>query len=135
MTFGQGEAQYNLIIELYAAGNIVLTDKDYNILSLLRSYKLKDDTTVSVGNVYPHEEARQIQKLTTEQVKATVQAAGQKALKNSLDFGLSLIEATLILNVDGYEPAVVEHAILSAGLDPKMKASDVSMYKPSYVTH
>jgi predicted ribosome quality control (RQC) complex YloA/Tae2 family protein len=88
MTFGQGEAQYNLVVELYAAGNIVLTDKDYNILSLLRSYKLKDETIVSVGNVYPHEEARQIQKITTERVKTTLQAAGAKALKNGLDFGI-----------------------------------------------
>eukprot|EP01127_Copromyxa_protea_P022660 TRINITY_DN8259_c0_g1_i2.p1 TRINITY_DN8259_c0_g1~~TRINITY_DN8259_c0_g1_i2.p1 ORF type:complete len:1045 (-),score=329.71 TRINITY_DN8259_c0_g1_i2:172-3051(-) len=113
MTFGQGEAQYNLVVELYAAGNIVLTDKDFNILSLLRSYTLKDDTTVSVGNVYPHnQEARNIQRVTLEQAQASLKTAGQKALKNGLDF-------------EGYEPAVIEHAILVAGLDPKMKSSDV----------
>lgn len=91
MTFGQGEAQYNLIVELYAAGNIVLTDKDFNILTLLRSYKLKDETVVTVGNVYPHEEARQIQKVTAERAKAALQAAGAKTLKNGLDFGAKLI--------------------------------------------
>lgn len=89
MTFGQGEAQYKLIVELYAAGNIVLTDKDYNILTLLRSYKLKDETMVSVGNVYPHEEARQIQPVSQEQLKKSLTAAGQKAIKNGLDLGTS----------------------------------------------
>jgi len=34
-------------------GNIVLTDRDYKIVTLLRSYKLADETNVTVGVKYP----------------------------------------------------------------------------------
>lgn len=40
LTFGSGDVAHHLIIELYDRGNIVLTDKDYMILSLLRNYTL-----------------------------------------------------------------------------------------------
>ena len=36
--FGQGEACYHIILEMYAKGNMVLTDYQYNILGLLRSH-------------------------------------------------------------------------------------------------
>ena len=71
-TFGMGDGRCHLIVELYAAvllsvasfssyaytfwqGNIVLTDKDYKIVSLLRSYKLADETNVTVGVTYPQD--------------------------------------------------------------------------------
>lgn len=34
---GSGEARYHLIVELYDKGNVVLTDAEHNILTLLRS--------------------------------------------------------------------------------------------------
>lgn len=41
LTFGSGELEAHLIVELYDRGNVVLTDKDYTILSLLRAYTLE----------------------------------------------------------------------------------------------
>ena len=38
--FGTDEFAAHIIVELYAQGNVILTDKDYTILSLLRSYTL-----------------------------------------------------------------------------------------------
>ena len=53
LTFGMGEYAYHVIVELYAAGNVILTDADYRILSLLRNYELEEDNRkVAVGEIY-----------------------------------------------------------------------------------
>lgn len=43
LTFGSGDAQHHVIVELYDRGNIVLTDKSYNILNILRPRKEGED--------------------------------------------------------------------------------------------
>lgn len=40
LQFGREEFAAHLIVELYAQGNVILTDHEYTILSLLRSYTL-----------------------------------------------------------------------------------------------
>jgi predicted ribosome quality control (RQC) complex YloA/Tae2 family protein len=35
-TFGSGPAAHHVILELYAGGNVILTDANYEILTLLR---------------------------------------------------------------------------------------------------
>lgn len=57
LTFGKGEAAYHILVELYASGNVILTDHDYTILSLLRSHKFEDDATIAVKAKYPFSHA------------------------------------------------------------------------------
>ena len=40
LQFGKEEHAAHMIVELYAQGNVILTDHEYTILSLLRSYTL-----------------------------------------------------------------------------------------------
>ena len=40
LQFGRDEFAAHILVELYAQGNIILTDENYTILSLLRSYTL-----------------------------------------------------------------------------------------------
>lgn len=48
------EHQVHLILELYAAGNVVLTDGNYSIMTLLRRHKLHDaDVNFAVRQSYP----------------------------------------------------------------------------------
>ncbi|KAI9193299.1 uncharacterized protein BJ171DRAFT_272433 [Polychytrium aggregatum] len=63
MQFGDGEFAYHLIVELYASGNILLTDHEYRIMTLLRVVELDgtaipgnraDDARFAVGEVYPN---------------------------------------------------------------------------------
>ncbi len=51
MQFGVGERAHHVIIELYAQGNIILTDHEYQILQLLRSHDMSD-AKVSVGRKF-----------------------------------------------------------------------------------
>ena len=50
--FGNGETTYHVILELYAGGNIILTDYKFEILALLRVYKLADGTEVNIRQRY-----------------------------------------------------------------------------------
>lgn len=36
LQFGTGEVEHHIILEVYDRGNLVLTDKDYTILNILR---------------------------------------------------------------------------------------------------
>lgn len=55
MQFGEGDYCYHLILELFASGNVILTDKDYKILNTLRRYIYDDDNKILVSQVYPME--------------------------------------------------------------------------------
>jgi predicted ribosome quality control (RQC) complex YloA/Tae2 family protein len=68
LTFGKGEACYHILVELYASGNVILTDHEYTILSLLRSHKFEDDANISVKSKYPfsHAAGMTIDSITTD---------------------------------------------------------------------
>ena len=53
LTFGKGENAYHILVELYASGNVILTDSTYTILSLLRSHKFEEDARIAVKQAYP----------------------------------------------------------------------------------
>ena len=55
-------------------GNIILTDKDYNIITLLRTYKYKEsDVLVAVNRKYAVEDAQQQQQITAEDVEKALE--------------------------------------------------------------
>jgi predicted ribosome quality control (RQC) complex YloA/Tae2 family protein len=53
LQFGKDEFAAHIIVELYAQGNIILTDENYTILSLLRSYTLDGAPVVEDGEQGP----------------------------------------------------------------------------------
>eukprot|EP00536_Pseudo-nitzschia_multiseries_P015154 jgi/Psemu1/217046/e_gw1.831.20.1 len=54
LVFGSGDAQrHSLMLELYARGNLVLTNSEYTILSLLRSHEYNKKMDIKVGHAYP----------------------------------------------------------------------------------
>jgi hypothetical protein len=57
--FGSGETAYFVILELYAGGNVVLTDCYYVVLNVLRTHSKDMDALIRVGRVYPGLEAKE----------------------------------------------------------------------------
>ena len=51
--FGSGDTGFHIILELYANGNIILTDGNYEILALLRSHQFEEDVAIKVNEIYP----------------------------------------------------------------------------------
>jgi len=173
LTFGSGESTNHLILELYASGNIILTDKDFTILSLLRAYKTEEkdgtdkpektekqmekqtekvepidgeETTirVAVGEKYPIHVAKQHDPITRAKLDTIMQSALQAKepvvplvvgtetpkvevttkteSKKEKNPGQMSLKQLLNTNLD-FGPALVEHCILTAGLQPFIKIS------------
>lgn len=60
LKFGKGEAAFHILVELYASGNVILTDHEYTILSLLRSHKFDEESKIAVKQQYPFSHAAQM---------------------------------------------------------------------------
>eukprot|EP01105_Mastigella_eilhardi_P000522 TRINITY_DN105_c0_g1_i1.p1 TRINITY_DN105_c0_g1~~TRINITY_DN105_c0_g1_i1.p1 ORF type:complete len:1068 (+),score=349.96 TRINITY_DN105_c0_g1_i1:41-3244(+) len=59
LTFGVGERACHIIVEMYAQGNLILTDNTYLILASLRTHKYDQDTVVGAKHSYPLHLAKQ----------------------------------------------------------------------------
>ncbi|CAG8705861.1 6103_t:CDS:2, partial [Scutellospora calospora] len=119
---GVGEATtYHIIAEFYASGNIIFTDHNYTILSLLRIVQPKENEKIAVGQIYninsvsrvgePVTRFRLREALTTQTSKDSL----KKVLNAKLSYGQSL----------------TEHAILLANLNPNMKVGTVDISEDS----
>ena len=51
LRFGSGEHCAHLLLELYAGGNLLLTDHTYTVLALLRAHKFADGAEAAVHRV------------------------------------------------------------------------------------
>ncbi|VEU36224.1 unnamed protein product [Pseudo-nitzschia multistriata] len=73
LVFGSGDTQrHSLMLELYARGNLVLTNSEYTILSLLRSHeynKKNDDSDANTTNDEKKEDSAVVASNDTIQVK------------------------------------------------------------------
>ncbi|PON64888.1 Zinc finger, CCHC-type [Parasponia andersonii] len=71
--FGLGANAYYVILELYAQGNIILTDCDFTVMTLLRSHR-DDDKGVAImsRHRYPTEICRTFQRTTIEKLQAAL---------------------------------------------------------------
>lgn len=145
-TFGSDALQCHLILELYAAGNIILTDESYNILSLLRTHKFDENVKVAVKQVYPVQvlgtsadadgeaaskspKERCIQ--TTAALTAFVDkwfadqrakvAAGAGGKKKQAQQTLKQLLLVKDSTFGGLGPVIVEHCIVRAELAPTLK--------------
>jgi predicted ribosome quality control (RQC) complex YloA/Tae2 family protein len=96
-TFGTGPVQCHILVELYAAGNVILTDSDYKILTLLRPYKTDEDSTiVAVGQTYPIGNSKKMEMPTASTIQDLLKANSDLNLKEFLTqnfpFGAEMIE-------------------------------------------
>lgn len=121
MTFGSGEVAHHLICEFYAGGNIVLTDANYKILALLRTYKAEDGSmNVSIGETYPTV-AQQTLKLPTSETL-------DEAIK-SANMNTAIRDVMAKHFVIGTE--MIDHCLASCGIDGRAKAPT---YLPEWTT-
>ncbi|KAF9346640.1 hypothetical protein BGX26_001841 [Mortierella sp. AD094] len=104
---------YHIIAEFYAAGNLILTDGHYKILSILRVVQPNEKVRMAVGEIYDVGAlTRSFEPIQKENLIEVLKAAGPKdILKKVLNTKLF------------YGPALTEHAILSADLVPNTVVS------------
>ncbi|GFR49968.1 hypothetical protein Agub_g12107, partial [Astrephomene gubernaculifera] len=108
LTLGSGQAAVHLILEMYAQGNIVLTDSRYEVLTLLRSHR--DDArglVVMARHPYPMAAVRLAARVTQGQLQQAAAAAG----------GGGMSYKALLSAVLPYGPTIAEHVAMDAGFD------------------
>lgn len=141
--FGLGDNANYVILELYAQGNIILTDSSFTVMTLLRSHR-DDDKGLAImsRHRYPMESCRVFERTTTTKLQTAltsskedindeaVQANGngtdlsyvEKDKQGSRKGGKSFATLKIVLGEAlGYGPALSEHIILDAGLIPNEK--------------
>ena len=135
--FGTGESRHTIVLELYARGNLLMTDGNYKILALLRSHDY-DEVQVKAGQVYPVTYATSI----TNESKGLLGMTDKEATKwfdgvlapngpetdqpnNGKSSSTSMPLKALLLKpssgVHHYGPSLLEHCLLCANLDPMTK--------------
>ncbi|OQR81173.1 hypothetical protein ACHHYP_16685 [Achlya hypogyna] len=129
-TFGDGDQRHHLILELYAAGNIILTDQNYSILSLLRSHTYDDQVKVAVKQVYPMENAMVVGNSAAAAftsgstlvafIQQYVQEQATKE-KSKKQYTLKQILMSKESGLGGFGPTIVEHCIVKANLASSLK--------------
>ncbi|CAM6100258.1 unnamed protein product [Calypogeia fissa] len=73
--FGLGETAHHVMLELYAQGNLVVTDAKYNILQILRTWKDEEKgLSMMVHQRYPVDSCRLLQRTTEEKLDALFRA-------------------------------------------------------------
>lgn len=144
LTFGSDQLQCHLILELYASGNIILTDENYNILSLLRTHKFDENVKMAVKQVYPVEVLEKKSPSESIQsapelnafiakwfedldVKAAVVGGGASKAKKKVQ----TLKQLLLMkesSFGGLGPVIVEHCIVSTGLQPTLKIKNAAEF-------
>lgn len=74
--FTAGDEDYHIILELYAQGNLLFTDKNYQIITLLRSHTFEEDVKYAKGEIYPFTHAAGLtfsQPLKLDQIQSSVE--------------------------------------------------------------
>ncbi|CBI22840.3 unnamed protein product, partial [Vitis vinifera] len=146
--FGLGANAHYVILELYAQGNILLTDSEFMVMTLLRSHR-DDDKGVAImsRHRYPVEICRVFERTATTKLQAALTSpkesesneakqGNNKGVKSSepsknTNDGARAKQATLktvLGEALGYGPALSEHIILDAGLIPNTKVTKDSKF-------
>ncbi|XP_071961778.1 ribosome quality control complex subunit NEMF-like [Antedon mediterranea] len=111
LQFGSDEAAYHLIVELYDRGNVILTDFEFNILSLLRTRKEGDDVRFAVREKYP-----------IETVKTPQPLMEVGRLQDLLSGAKSGEVVKRVLNPNFvYGPALIDHCLRGQGFMDNVK--------------
>jgi len=136
LEFQFSDGLYRLYMEFYAGGNIVLTDANLNVLSLLRNVdEGEEHERLRVGlqyNLSLRQNYGGAPELTSERVRQGLQkavdkqkehpeATGKKAKKAAKD----TLRKALATSITECPPLLVDHALHMAGFDSTLKPEQV----------
>ncbi|KAF6228332.1 hypothetical protein HO133_008062 [Letharia lupina] len=128
------DGQHRLFLEFYAGGNIVLTDKDLGIISLLRVVA-EEQEQLRVGLKYSLTDRQNyngIPALTSERISAGLQKAVDKVggeitahQKKSKKKPGDALRKALASSMGEFPPMLIDHALRVAAFDPNTPVEDV----------
>ena len=133
--FQFSDGQYRLFLEFYASGNIILTDKDLNILALLRIVsETEGQEEQRVGLKYSLENRQNyggIPPLTKERLRDALKKAAEKgdpdlvAGKKPKKKATDTLRKALAVSITEFPPMLVDHGMRTNNFDSSLKPSEV----------
>ncbi|CAG8979558.1 hypothetical protein HYALB_00012767 [Hymenoscyphus albidus] len=133
--FQFSDGLYKLYLEFYASGNIILTDKELNILALLRIVpEGEGQEELRVGLKYSVDNRQNyagIPALTKERLQTALQSAvdrgddGLVAGKKAKKKGADAVRRALAVSITEYPPMLVDHAMRAMDFDATLKPAEV----------
>jgi len=144
LQFGTNDLAFHIIAEFYASGNIILTDANYKIMTLIRPYTYKDQTDkssnirVAVGQIYPFDQATTNIDLTQEYIINCINdklistidpttTTNKTMTKTMTSNKIKLKQFIIKLPIIKFGIQVLEHAIIKSGIDPNKKINSESV--------
>ncbi|KIX03957.1 uncharacterized protein Z518_07510 [Rhinocladiella mackenziei CBS 650.93] len=136
LTFSDG--QYRLFLEFFAAGNIIVTDAELNVLALQRQVSEGDkDVDVKLGGKYVLEAKQNfhgVPSITPERVKETLEKAIQRTKaaneiggkKAKTARGGDDLRKALNAGFPEFPGHLLDHVFKETGIDTGLKAEDVT---------
>ncbi|KAL4975872.1 hypothetical protein BDW66DRAFT_136518 [Aspergillus desertorum] len=126
--FGFSDGMYHMLLEFFASGNIIITDRDYTIVALLRQVPSGDGMEeAKVGLKYTvtnKQNYNGIPPVTRDRIRETLERA--KALfaqedgapKKSKKKNTDILRRALSQGFPEYPPLLLDHAFATRGADP-----------------
>ncbi|CAI5735624.1 unnamed protein product [Peronospora destructor] len=147
LTFGQSPLKCHLILELYALGNIILTDGDYRILSLLRTHRFDENVKMAVKQEYPvqllgdQEKQHEIQttaqlvefvnrRFEEQKAKKVAAVSTPDKTKKKKEKAQTIKQMLLVKEstFGGLGPVIIEHCLVRADILPTMKITNAAEF-------
>lgn len=131
--FQFSDGLYRVYLEFYAGGNVILTDSELNILSLLRTVdEGAEHERVKMGSKYNLTERQNydgVPELTRERVREGLQKAVERQQelpdKRAKKKGKDALRKALAVSITELPPMLVDHAFHSTGFDTSVKPEQV----------
>ncbi|KAB8296389.1 hypothetical protein EYC80_009139 [Monilinia laxa] len=130
--FQFSDGQYRLYLEFYAGGNIILTDKDLNILTLLRVVDAGEaQEELRVGLKYSLDNRQNyggIPDLTKERLQEALQKGADKGEDDSgkkKKKAGDALRKTLAVSITEFPPMLVDHAMRITNFNSSLKPAEV----------
>lgn len=118
--FSFSDGMYHMFLEFFAGGNIILTDREYNILALFRQVPAGgDQEEVRVGLKYTvtnKQNYHGVPDITLERIRGTLQRAQEvfaqegSVPKKSKKKGVDVLRKALSQGFPEYPPLLLDHA-------------------------
>lgn len=120
--FGDDDFAYHIILEIYACGNIILTDHNYNILHLLRRYDDHDELKMAVNHIYPWQKFdhyNYLQNKPSDLYHWIITERGKLEGNKKINLKQFLIRGNS--PISGIGPIIITHCLMEADINPNTK--------------
>ena len=124
----EDEGGFHLILELYASGNIILTDHTDKIMMILHAHVYDETNKVKMYNQYPRKEA------TIDPIKyeVTKEQLEEFLIKQQNEMSKGILWRRLLISspLSVFGPVLIDHSLATVGINRNAKFNKDTLFPP-----